>query len=156
MNDRYTVERIMEIIAWVIGSHEKGAPLTAVDTSELYKQGYTDGEISAAISWILERGQQAIDAMHNGVESDSFRVLHGIESEVITKEAWGMLLSYQNLGFLSNEDIEQIIERAMVMGGETLVDMEELRAIVAVYVMNLDQDSMSGNRSLLSGNEQVN
>lgn len=156
MSDRYTVERIMEIITWVIDSHQPGAPLAAVDTSELYNQGYTDGEISAAISWILERGQHALDAMHNGVGSDSFRVLHGIENDVITSEAWGLLLSYHNLGFLSNDDIEQIIERAMVMGSDSFVDTEELTAIVAVYVMHLDQDSLGGNRSLLSGNEQVN
>jgi uncharacterized protein Smg (DUF494 family) len=150
MNDRYTVERIMEIIAYVMGARAKGTPLAKIDVAELSRQGYTDGEISAAFSWIME-GADNTQESHN----DSFRMLHGLEEETITPDAWGMLLSYRNLGFLSNEDLEQIIERAMVMGHDTDIDVEELRAIVAVYLMHR-QEQTSGDRHLLSGTESVN
>ena len=156
MTDRYTVERIMEIITYVIGVREPGTPLASVDTTELYAQGYTDSEIAAALSWIIERGDQTLKVDAGDVGPDSFRILHGLETEAITAEAWGLLLSYRNLGFLSNEDIEQIIERAMIMAGDTIVDVVEIRAIVAVYVTHLDNYSTAGNRSLLSGNESVN
>jgi uncharacterized protein Smg (DUF494 family) len=156
MTDRYTVERIMEIITYVMGAREPGTPLTSVDTTELYAQGYTDSEIAAALSWIIERGEQTLEVDAGDVGPDSFRILHGLETEAITSEAWGLLLSYRNLGFLSNEDVEQIIERAMLMAGETIIDVVEIRAIVAVYVTHLDNYSTGGNRSLLSGNESVN
>lgn len=152
MTDRYTVERIMEIIAWVVGTHERGVPIGKVDVSELTKRGYTDSEISAALSWILERGEGHADPSEFG----SFRVLHGLEAEVITPEAWGLLVSYHNLGFLTNADIEQIVERAMIMGGETLMDVPEIRALVAVYVMHQGPQPPDGSRSLLSGTEAVN
>ncbi len=152
MTDRYTVERIMEIIAWVVGSHEPGTPLAKVDVTELSARGYTDSEISAALSWILERGDGHVDPAEHG----SFRVLHSVESEVITPEAWGILLSYHNLGFLTNADLEQIIERAMLMAGEAIMDVPEIRALVAVYVMHQGPQPLDGSRSLLSGTEAVN
>jgi len=150
MSDRYTVERIMEIIAYVIGARSKGTPLTKVDMGELHRLGYTESEISAALSWILERGT-------NDASTDtSFRVLHGLEAETITPEGWGLLLSYLNLGFLTNEDVEQIIERAMLMAQETIIDVAEIRALVAVYVMHRGPLPESGSRSLLSGTDAVN
>jgi uncharacterized protein Smg (DUF494 family) len=155
MSDRYTVERIMEIIAWVVGAFSQGTPINKVDTSELSRKGYTDSEISAALSWILERGEGTLTD-RDDLDTGSFRILHGLEWETISSEAWGLLLSYHNLGLLSNEDVEQIIERAMILSGEASVDLEEIRAIIAVYVMNLGFDTTSGSRSLLSGNESIN
>jgi len=159
MNDRYTVERIMEIIAYVIGARAEGTPLAKIDVKELSRRGYTDGEISAALNWIIERAD-VMEAAEKDADADdsdrrSFRILHGLEEETFTPDAWGLLLSYRNLGFLSNEDMEQIIERAMMLHGEMEVDVEELRAIVAVYVSNLAERT-SANRHLLSGTESVN
>ena len=150
MSDRYTVERIMEIIAFVIGARNQGTPLTKVDLGELHRRGFTESEISAALSWILERG--TADASSDA----SFRILHGIEAETITPEGWGLLLSYVNLGFLTNEDVEQIIERAMLMAQETIIDVAEVRALVAVYVMHRGPLPESGSRSLLSGTDSIN
>ncbi|MCO6466251.1 MAG: DUF494 family protein [Bradyrhizobiaceae bacterium] len=153
MTDRYTAERIMEIITWVVGSHDPGTPIGKLDVSELSKRGYTDSEISAALSWILERGEAPHAAP---LDSSAFRMLHPLEADVITPDGWGILLSYHNLGFLSNADLEQIIERAMVMGTETVMDVAEIRALVAVYVMYQEQQLLDGGRSQLSGTEAVN
>lgn len=152
MTDRYTVERIMEIIAWVVGSHEPGTPIGKLDVTELSARGYTDSEISAALSWILERGETV---KADAADQNSFRVLHPIEAEVITPEAWGMLISYHNLGFLSNADLEQVIERAMMMSTDAILDVPEIRALVAVYVMHQGPQPLDGSRSLLSGTESV-
>lgn len=151
MNDRYTVERIMEIIAYVMGIRRTGTPLMKVDTTELTNQGYTQSEISAAFSWILERGEHDIAS-----DADSFRILHGVEAETIAPEAWGLLLSYRDLGFLTNEDLESIIERAMVMGAETDVNIPEIRTLIAVYVMHQGPLAQTGSRNLLLGSDSVN
>ncbi|MBI2793831.1 MAG: DUF494 family protein [Ignavibacteria bacterium] len=160
MSDRYTVERIMEIIAYVIGVGSKGTPLTKVDMGELHRLGYTDSEISAALSWILEKAQDSSGKNERGTQGQgnigSFRILHGIEAETITPEGWGLLLSYVNLGFLTNDDVEQIIERAMMMANETIVDVPEVRTLVAVYVMHRGPLPLSGSRSLLSGTDSIN
>ncbi|GMV52646.1 MAG: DUF494 family protein [Flavobacteriales bacterium] len=152
MTDRYTVERIMEIIAWVVESRKPIVSIGTVEVTELSERGYTDGEISAALSWIIERG----GSLTSHADCGSFRMLHAVEAEVITAEAWGLLISYRNLGFLSNSDIEQIIERCMIMAGETLIDIPEIRALVAVFVMHQGPQQLDGSRKLLSGKETVN
>ncbi len=142
----------MEIIAYVMGIRRSGTPLMKVDTTELTNQGYTQSEISAAFSWIMERGEHDIAS-----DADSFRILHGVEAETITPEAWGLLLTYRDLGFLTNEDLENIIERAMVMGAETnIVDIPEIRTLVAVYVMHQGPFAQTGSRNLLLGSDSVN
>lgn len=155
MNDRYTVERIMEIIAYVMGARAQGTPLAKIDVAELSRRGYTDGEIAAALSWIMEGADEATHTDSEDSHRNSFRMLHGLEAETISPDAWGLLLSYRNLGFLSNEDLEQIIERAMMMGGDQDIDVDEIRAIVAAYLMHRHEQS-TGNRHLLSGTESVN
>lgn len=55
MNNHYAVERVMDIIAYMISEGRQGAPLNAIDTATLQAQGYTDSEIAAALSWIMER-----------------------------------------------------------------------------------------------------
>jgi uncharacterized protein Smg (DUF494 family) len=100
----------------------------------------------------MERGEHDIAS-----DADSFRILHGVEAETITPEAWGLLLTYRDLGFLTNEDLENIIERAMVMGAETnIVDIPEIRTLVAVYVMHQGPFAQTGSRNLLLGSDSVN
>lgn len=157
MNHRYTVERIMEIIAFVISEQRMGTPLGSVDMDELQRRGYTESEISAALSWILERQIPAeLDSDIEVSEPGSFRVLHGIETDMMLPEAWGLLLSYRDLGFLTNEDVEQLLERAVLMGSEMRVGVNEIKSLIAAYVMNQQPWSASGNRILLGGTDSVN
>ena len=157
MNHRYIVERIMEIIAFVISEQRMGTPLGNVDMDELQRRGYTESEISAALSWILERQVPAeLEADVEASAPGSFRILHGIEADMVQPEAWGLLLSYRDLGFLTNEDVEQLLERAVLMGSEVPVGASEIKALIAAYVMHQQPWSISGNRILLGGTDSIN
>ncbi|CAN5453535.1 hypothetical protein BH10BAC6_BH10BAC6_12600 [soil metagenome] len=157
MTDRYAFERIMEIIALVIADvrHDQAIPSGTLD--ELQKLGYTDSEISAAISWILERSASvgAKDGRITPTAPGSFRVLHGIEQDLLTTEAWGLLLIYRDLGFLTADDVESILERAVVMGTEMGVGEQELKSLIAAYVLHQQPIPQSGSRSLLLGNDTI-
>jgi len=52
MNNTYSVERVMDIIADMISERKLGTPLSSIDTQELIERGYSDSEIAAALSWI--------------------------------------------------------------------------------------------------------
>jgi uncharacterized protein Smg (DUF494 family) len=158
MTDRYAVQRIMEIIAFVMSELRQHRPLTQIDVDELHRRGYTESEISAALSWIMERTSQSDAKARRSTPSKttSFRVLHDLEHDLLTPEAWGMLLSYRDLGFLSNDDLEQILERAVVMGAEGGVDAMDVSNIIAVYLMNQQQSPIAGSKSLLDGSETIN
>ncbi len=154
MNNSYPVDRVMDIIAYMISERRHGAQLTAIDVSPLHAQGYTDSEIAAALSWIMER-QADRDAIE-GPHRTSFRILHGLERDVLDADAWGMLMTYHDLGFLDSDDVEQILERSLLMGAERSVGIEEIKALIAAYVLSQQPLRESGSRSLLLGNDAVN
>lgn len=159
MSDRYIFERIIEIISFVVNERHGDVRLSGNDLSELSERGYTDGEISAAISWIIERQDmnQSLESDASPSSGTSFRILHGIEAETIDPEAWGLLLGYRDMGFLTNEDIEGIVERAVILGAETgSVGLEEIKALIAAFMLNQQPLPMAGSRSMLLGNETVN
>lgn len=153
MNSHYAVERVMDIIAYMISERRTGTPLATIDTLTLALQGYTDSEISAALSWIMERQQHTND---EGASSNTFRILHGMEREVVEPEAWGMLMTYHSLGFLDDEDVEQILERSILMGTDRNVGVAEIKVLIAAYVINQQPLPQAGSRSLLLGNDSVN
>lgn len=150
MNNTYSVERVMDIIADMISERKSGTPITAVDTELLQLRGYSESEIAAALSWIIERGVQGPAS-----DSDGFRILHGIEQNVLSTEAWGMLMTYAELGFLAPDDIEQILERAVMMGTERLVGIPEIKAIIAAFMLDGSVYANSSNRRLLLGSDSV-
>lgn len=157
MNDRYAVQRIMEIIAFVMAELRQHRPIGAIDVDELHRRGYTEGEISAALSWIMERnGALSGDQPSTPPQPASFRILHGIEADLVSPEAWGMLLSYRDLGFLTNEDVENVLDRCMVMGAEHGVSEHDILNIIAVYLLHQQPVLQSGSRSLLDGSETIN
>ncbi|MBM4178370.1 MAG: DUF494 domain-containing protein [Ignavibacteria bacterium] len=150
MNNTYSVERVMDIITDMISERKSGTPLAALDTDQLQQRGYSEAEIAAALSWIMEQGVQLTES-----GSDGFRILHGIEQNVLTTEAWGMLMTYADLGFLAPDDVEQILERAVMMGSERLVGIPEIKAIIAAYMLDGSVYANSSNRRLLLGSDSV-
>jgi uncharacterized protein Smg (DUF494 family) len=150
MNNTYSVERVMDIIADMISERKSGTPLSSIDTQELLERGYSDSEISAALSWIIERGVDSDDQIPDG-----FRILHGIEQNVLSIDAWGMLMSYSDLGFLGSDDVEQILERVVMLGTERHVGIPEVKAIIAAYMLDGSVYASSSNRRLLLGSDSV-
>ena len=114
-------ERIVEIILFLVNELKSNKQLSDVDVSFLTDNGYTQSEISTAFSWLFERlsvGQKLV--AEQGDTHLSQRVLHDVEKTVISPEGFGYLLQCQQLGLLSNADIETIIERIMAAGDEEL------------------------------------
>ncbi|MBU3742737.1 MAG: DUF494 domain-containing protein [Candidatus Kapabacteria bacterium] len=156
MINRYAVQRIMQIIAHLMAERQAGAKIAQIDTNELHQLGYSDSEIAAALSWILERSDSAAAGRRaSGATPGSFRVLHDIEHDLITPEAWGLLLSLHDVGFLAIPDVEQILERAVVMGSERGVDVDEISSIIAVYLLTETETMMPGGRMYLDGNDTI-
>jgi uncharacterized protein Smg (DUF494 family) len=154
MNTQYSVERVLDIIADLISGHMAGAALASIDTRPLHDQGYTDSEIAAAISWMLERRADR-DELED-LDHDGFRILHGIERELVSPDAWGMLLTYHEHGFLTSEDVENLLERAVVMGHERHVGAHEMKSLITAYIMNQNPLLPTGNRISLLGSDSVN
>ncbi|HOQ49407.1 MAG TPA: DUF494 family protein, partial [Candidatus Kapabacteria bacterium] len=99
-------ERILQIIVLVVKELHTNDKLTESHIKSLHKLGYTDVEISTALSWLVDREIAATDE-----ETHSFRMLNEMEKDLFTPEALGDLLQYQALGLISNDQIDFIIDR---------------------------------------------
>jgi uncharacterized protein Smg (DUF494 family) len=135
-------ERIVEIILYLVNELKSNKRLSDVDVSSLERDGYTPSEISSAFSWLFERISvgQALMTPTAG-DRASHRLLNDAEKNVINPQASGYLMQCQQLGIISNVDIEAIIERIMVAGFAT-VGLTEIKSFVASYLF--DVDGMNG------------
>lgn len=150
MTHNYSIERVMDVLTYIMHVRAPGSPLSTVDTKALSSAGFSEAEIAAALSWVIERAGSTADDVDG-----RFRILHGIEQNILTPEAWGLLVMYHEMRFLSSDDVEQVLERAVMIGMEREVDTPEIKAIIAAYVLYTATAS-SANRRMLMGDEMVN
>lgn len=152
------VERIMEIIIYVMSNIRDTKNFSDDNFKELENLGYTTSEISTAFSWIFEKtdplkipgkGPYLVDKTYG------FRVLLDVEAELFTKEAYGDLIQYMTLGLINNEQLELLIERS-VYSHFPLIDKRLLNSFV--YALNFD-NTVTNNytgRIMLDGNDTIN
>lgn len=150
-------ERIVEIIAYVIGELKQNKKITDIDFDKLQNLGYSNSEISTAFSWLVDRIEfsESLFAPDNFTDSNSFRILHDAERELFTSEAWGQLVHLQSLGLLTGEHIENIIERALMTGTQR-IDAKALKQFVAQVVFNIKNLNQPGSRLMLVGSDLIN
>lgn len=150
-------ERIIEIIVYVISELRQNKNLGDVDIKKLHNLGYTNAEISTAFSWLADRnelGEESV-VIETVTNPASFRVLHESELELFTKEAYGEMIQLHALKIITNEHIEMMLERAMMLGGRKL-DSESLKLFVASMVFNIPSNLQTGSRIMLNGSDSVN
>ncbi len=129
-------ERVVEILVYIMNQlRSKKGNLNQLEllSRDLLDRGYTENEISSAFSWLMERiesGYEELVRQTAPASSFSFRVLHELEQMIILPEAYGFLLQMKALGLLDDFDVEQVIERA-VMLGSSKVDVPAIKAIIA-------------------------
>lgn len=129
-------ERVVEILVYIMNEiqGEAAAPgHMEMISRDLRQRGYTENEISSAFSWLYEHRQYQNEEMvrHTGPTlPGTFRVLHDLERLVIAPEAYGYLLQLKHLEILNDAQIEQVIERAMMMGAPRL-PIEAIKTMVA-------------------------
>jgi uncharacterized protein Smg (DUF494 family) len=149
-------EKIIEIIVYVIAELRQNKKINEIDIEKLKKRGYTKSEISTAFSWLVDRVDMPEKMLFTGNQENccSFRLLHEVERELFTDEAWGELIQLQSLGIIKNEHIEMLIERAIMMGvGE--IESQHIKNFVAQVVFNAHMNEYPNSRFMLAGNDTI-
>lgn len=150
-------EKIVEIIVFVISELRQNKQISEIDIDSLLDLGYTNSEISTALSWLVDRVEFSEDTAFGEAhpKASSFRVLHDAESELFTKKAWGEMIQLSSLGILTNENIETLIEKAALMG-ISKIDVKQLKTYVASAVFQAQAHEFPGSRLMLSGSDTIN
>lgn len=150
-------ERIIEIIVFVMTELNQNKKITEIDLQTLSDLGYTKEEISTAFSWLADRIELADQLISVFAPSSpkSFRIFNENERDLFTMEAFGEILHLNAIGLLSNQHIEQIIERAVLLG-LTKVDSTQLKNFIAVNIFQIQNTQINGSRIMLLGSDTVN
>ena len=154
--ENFMYEKIIEIIVYVIQQVRQNKSLNDLNIEELQSKGYSNSEISTALSWLIDKSEitERLFPVPETSNQESFRVLHDTEKEIFTKDAWGELISMKALGIISNENIEMLIDRSSLMGFQQ-IDAQQVKLFVANSVLNTYMMN-PGSRYLLRGNDTIN
>jgi uncharacterized protein Smg (DUF494 family) len=164
-------ERIMEIIVFLMAEIRANKQLAEIDLKPLSMRGFSETEISTAFSWLLDKismggaqndnpivfaapfGKRSLLDPTKSPEQIGFRVYHEIERSVLSKEAQGYLLQMQELGVISDTDMEFLIDRIM-MTGISNVSLQDVKDFVSTTVFDLENKE-SGGRMMMEGSDRV-
>ncbi len=154
--ENFMYEKIIEIIVYVIQQVRQNKSLNDLNIEELQSKGYSNSEISTALSWLIDKSEitERLFPVAEISNQESFRVLHDTEKELFTKDAWGELISMKSLGIISNENIEMLIDRSALMGFQQ-IDTQQVKLFVAHSVFNTYMMN-PGSRFMLRGNDTIN
>jgi uncharacterized protein Smg (DUF494 family) len=135
-------QRIVEILMYVIGEiQSRRIKLEEIEgiSDELVQRGFSQREVATAISLVGERITGEVRRTNIGSPSINVahRVLHDIERQYVSPEAHGYLLQMMHLGILDFADMEEIVERCMIMGNLN-VGGDEVKMLVATHLLEKD------------------
>jgi uncharacterized protein Smg (DUF494 family) len=135
-------QRIVEILMYVIGeiqSHRIKLEEIEGISDELVQRGFSQREVATAISLFADRysGESRRTFVGHPADANAHRVLHDIEQQYVSPEAYGYMIQMVRLGIVDLSDMEELIERCMLMG--TLnVGLEEIKVLVATHLLEKD------------------
>ncbi len=149
-------EKIVEIIVYIIKEMRDNKDLGDINLSDLSDYGYTETEISTALSWVIDKislGENIFLAERKEPRT-SYRVFHEAEKMVIEPEAQGYVLLLSELGVINEMEVELIIERVM-MSGFHKADLKNIKSIVGSVMFDRDEGNTPGSRFMLSSNDTI-
>lgn len=149
-------EKIVEIIVYIIKEMQDNKELGDINLNELADYGYTETEISTALSWVIDKislGESVFLAAKRDARA-SHRIFHEAEKMVINPEAQGYILLLRELGVVDEMDMEMIIERVMLSGFQR-ADLKNIKSIIASVMFDRDEGNAPGSRFMLTSHDTI-
>jgi len=135
-------QRIVEILMYVIGEiQSRRIKVEEIEgiSDELVQRGFSQREVATAIAVFAERlnGDSRRTVVSGPSCHGAHRVLHDVERQYVGSEAQGYLIQMLHLGILQHTDLEEIIERCMMLGNLN-VGGDEIKMLVATHLLEKD------------------
>jgi uncharacterized protein Smg (DUF494 family) len=150
-------EKIVELIVFIVSEMQDNKELGDINLRELADIGYTETEISTALSWVVDKiaaGENVLFADSRKIHNNSFRVFHEAERAVIGPDEQGYLIMLRELGVIDGLETELIIERVM-MSGFQKADMLSIKSIVASIMFDRFESDTPVSRFMLTSHDTI-
>ncbi len=154
--DKFMQEKIVEIIVYIIREMRDNKQLGDINLNELADYGYTESEISTALSWVIDRISMG-ENIFLGDKSQikfSHRIFHEAEKMVISADGQGYLMLLREIGVVDDMDLEVVIEKIM-MSGFQQADLQNIKSVVASVVFDRDEGGSPGSRFMLTSGDTI-
>ncbi len=148
-------EKILELIIYLVSEIRNEKRTGDIDIATLTKNGYTNAEISSAFSWLYEHTSTGDNLIIGANSPHSHRILHEVERLALSNDAQGYLIQLRELGLMTDEDLEAVIERVM-MSGMTRIGLAEIRSLAASVLFENDESARFSNRIIWNSNDTIN
>jgi uncharacterized protein Smg (DUF494 family) len=142
-------KRFLDVLTFVLNeiSENSDADLdlqTVIDVLE--EEGFSEDEISSAMSWIMNHGDQ-LDRLTTEQKSNIprpvWRSLNEIEAETISPKAYSYLFHLRELNILTDDNLEKVIDRAVDLR-LLRMSVEDMKDLVAAVVLNFEDSAAKG------------
>jgi Smg protein len=102
--------------------------------SELLEAGFPSGDINQAFEWLEDLAVQP-HQVHAPQTENALRIYSDIECERLDAESRGFLLFLEQMGILTPDARERVIDRAMALDTEDF-DIGQLKWVVLMVLFN--------------------
>ncbi len=139
-------------------SKMKTSKIQEINTSILSEQGYSEKEISTAFSWMAEKLETKKASKISQLQmfkNTSFRQLNDFEKNFFTKDALGNIIQLQAIGLLSNEHVDLMIERALMLGYKQ-INSNMVKQYIAAFMFDVAPPDHVGSRLSLNSYDKIN
>jgi uncharacterized protein Smg (DUF494 family) len=142
-------KRILEILTYVM-KEIRNSTFEDLDLQFildiLSKQGFSEDEIAAAMSWLMNHGEnidRLIKGHPAGLPRPIWRHLNESEMDAISPNAFSYLFHLRELELLSDDNMERIIERAVTLRSSHLT-VEDMQDLIAAVVLDFETSASEG------------
>ena len=150
-------ERLIDIIIWVMAQLNSNS-IEQADIYSLIEQGYTDKEISTAVSWITDKAESMpFSGTHKLQKKDKhvYRFLSSEEKDLFTKDALAKIQQLQALGLITNEHLDMMIYRAFLFGIRE-INADMVKQYIAIFMFDAPSAEYMGSRTILHNGDSIN
>lgn len=131
-------DRILEIVVFMIDNlgGEQFPPTEFHELlATLQSMGYSEGEISTAYFWFMERFDAGPESYFSNFPTDRLtnRILSDAERARFSTDAHGFVMKLLTLGIIDNEQLESIIDRASFLSAQPIA-LDQAKMLVSSVV----------------------
>jgi uncharacterized protein Smg (DUF494 family) len=151
------VTEIVEVLAKITEMKSKNISEEEIAETIQRESTYNKNVIAAAYSWLHEKYNQNYSLLlhRNNSESKSLRILSNEEGQQIGLNNYNYLLHFYNIGLLTNNDFEEIIEELKFFP-EGVIETENINILILSMFLDLDKYTPPGSRHLLYSTDKIN
>ena len=148
-------ENIIDIIAYLMTELHSNHVINEKTVVALSDKGYSQTEISTAFSWLADRASmQEFANLAADDNTSSFRILHEFEKIFLSSEVYGYILLLWQLGVLTREQVEDVIDRCIATGQQPL-SKNEAKEVIANLLFSAEPFSAPHRRVFLHPTDMI-